>query len=112
MSEENAESMLKKLVDTVLELKERMDNIESKLENGEQTAERARRKLPITLKQGNKGFLMFLNSYRMVRNNPMIILNEEQLLQLRSEIDKLLSVKTAKGKKVEQKEGFEEAIEE
>jgi len=112
MSEKNAESMLKKLVDTVLELKERMDNIESKLENGEQTAERTRRKLPITLKQGNKGFLMFLNSYRMVRNNPMIILNEEQLLALKAEIDKLLSVKTAKGKKVEQKEGFEEALDE
>jgi len=110
MAEVN-EEVLNKLVDAVDKLSERVEKLEEQLANGKQQKEYQQQKLPLTIKRGDRGFLLFLNSYKMVRNSPMLVLNQEQLMQLKAEIDKLLSVKTAKGKKVKKKEGFEEAVE-
>ena len=63
----------------------------------------------VTLKQGKYGYMLFLNSYKMVRGKPMVLLSGRDLTALRAEIDKLLGSKT-KRSRINKKEGFEKAI--
>jgi len=52
----------------------------------------------VTLKQGKYGYMLFLNSYKMVRGKPMVLLSGRDLTALRAEIDKLLSRNTKSSK--------------
>jgi len=63
----------------------------------------------VTLKQGRAGYLLFLNSYKIVRGKPMTILSGRELASLKAEIDKLLA-DSSKNRRVKKKEGFENAI--
>ena len=103
----------------ILEKLEDMDERIKALENGKQyqSYDRASNgyeeaKLPVSIKRGRKGVLLFLNSYRYARNKPYVILSDKQLAQLKAEIDKLLRSGGSKKSAIERREGFNSAIEE
>jgi len=103
----------------ILEKLEEMDERIKALENGKQyqSYDRASNgyeeaKLPVSIKRGRKGILLFLNSYKYARNKPYVILNNKQLAQLKAEIDRLLRSGESKKKQIERKEGYNSAIEE
>ena len=113
-----ASEVLKEILNKLEELDERI----SKIENGKATRKVASKtthnsnngysnQLPITIKLGNKGYLIFLNNYKMVRNTPMTIVNGKQLMLLRNHIDMLLGT-AKKRSQVRRIEGFENALEE
>ena len=100
------ESVVEKLAETVEQL---ANNVAEKQSNQASNKQANSQPAKVTLKQGKYGYMLFLNSYKMVRGKPMVLLSGRDLTALKAEIDKLLGSKT-KRSKINKKEGFEKAI--
>jgi len=100
------ESVVEKLAETVEQL---ANNVAEKQSNQASNKQANSQPAKVTLKQGKYGYMLFLNSYKMVRGKPMVLLSGRDLTALKAEIDKLLSRNT-KRSKINKKEGFEKAI--
>ena len=103
-------SRLERVVEKLTETVERLANgVAEKQSTAKQSNQAQQAESKITLKQGKYGYMLFLNSYKMVRGKPMVLLSGRDLTALKAEIDKLLSRNT-KRSKINKKEGFEKAI--
>jgi len=100
------ESVVEKLAETVEQL---ANNVAEKQSNQASNKQANSQPAKVTLKQGKYGYMLFLNSYKMVRGKPMVLLSGRDLTALKAEIDKLLGSKT-KRSRINKKEGFEKAI--
>jgi len=107
------EERLNRLEDIVSRLAETVERLANGVAEKQSTAKQSNQaqqaESKITLKQGKYGYMLFLNSYKMVRGKPMVLLSGRDLTALKAEIDKLLGSKT-KRSKINKKEGFEKAI--
>ena len=103
-------SRLENIVSRLAETVERLANGVAEKQSNQASNKQANSKpAKVTLKQGKYGYMLFLNSYKMVRGKPMVLLSGRDLTALKAEIDKLLSRNT-KRSKINKKEGFEKAI--
>lgn len=100
------ENVVYKLAETVEGLANGVAEKQSQQANYKQASQQSSK---ITLKQGRAGYMLFLNSYKMVRGKPMALLSGKDLVALKAEIDKLLASKP-KSRKMSKKEGFENAL--
>ena len=89
------ESVVEKLAETVEQL---ANNVAEKQSNQASNKQANSQPAKVTLKQGKYGYMLFLNSYKMVRGKPMVLLSGRDLTALKAEIDKLLSRNTRSSK--------------